>query len=278
MERLNGFLGDYATNGQCIEVTITRKFLGDCYLASRSHEIPKFMKELFPSFFSKAVSMQIAKPANLPKQVELLSQLPMFECMNMWKVIDHISIKGKETRYLMDNEDRVLLLNSYKVMYPNNHISMDDVYEMCFKVGSINLGSQRLSCIGGHESKKCLVKANWCNLDGTITPELENYKVGQVKYFLKHNLQLNGQIVTHIMCYVTWYAEFTEDSYTQGQLSPSVIYRPCDKIRSGPATFMPVQRIDSVCAYCIRTLSGFKNCTIASPVKVNIYVETECVL
>ncbi len=278
MERLNGFLGDYTTNNQCIEVTITRKFLGDCYLASRSHEIPQFLKQNFPSFFSKAVSMQVSRPANVPKEVELLGSLPISECSSLWKLIDHISIKGKQTRYLLDLDDRVLLMNSYKAMYPNSHISIDNVYEMCFKVDTLRLGSQRLSCSSTHESKRCIVMANWCNLDGTITTDLENYKVGQIRYFLKHNLNLNGQIITHIMCAVNWYAECNGDVYETGRLTPAMIYQPSNKILQGPAGFMPVQRINSVCAYCIRNVNGYKNCTIASPVKLNIYLETECIL
>ncbi len=278
MERLNGFLGDYTTNGQCIEVTITRKFLGDCYLASRSHEIPTFLKELFPSFFSKAVSMQITRPASLPKQVELLGSLPISECSNFWKIVDHISIKGKQTRYLLETDDRMLLMNCYKAMYPNNNISIDDVYEICFKVNGLQLGSQRLSCSSSHESKKCVIMANWCDNDGSITTQSEKQNVGQISYFLKHNLNLNGTIVTHFMCAVNWYDEFTEELFTPGILSPSIIYRQCDRIMQGPATFMPVQRIQSVCAYSTRTLNGFKNCTIASPVKLTIYVETESVL
>ncbi len=278
MERLNGFLGDYSTNSQCIEVTITRKFLGDCYLASRSHEIPEFLKELFPSFFSKAVSMQVARPVHLPKQIELLGSLPITECTSFWKIIDHISIKGKQTRYMLDIDDRLLLMNSYKAMYPNNNISIDDVYEICFKIDTLQLGSQRLSCMSKHESKKCIIMANWCGDDGKVAAELDNYKVGQVRYFLRHNLNLNGQIITHIMCATNWYGEFTDETLNPGRFSPSVIFRPCSKIMSGPADFMPVQRIHSVCAYCIRSLNGFKNCTVASPVKLNVYVETQSVL
>ncbi len=278
MERLNGFLGDYTTNSQCIEVTITRKFLGDCYLASRSHEIPKFFKEHFPAFFSKAVSMQISKPLHLPKRMEILGSLPIAECNHLWKTIGHVSSKGKEVRYLLDIDDRILLMNSYKAMYPHNYISIEDVYEMCFEVDTLLLGSQRLSCRSKHESKRCIVTANWCDNDGNITTDLNDIKPGQVNFFLKHNLNLNGQIVTHYMCALNWYTEFTDDSYNHGQLYPSFIYRPCNKILAGPATFMPVQRIQSVCAYCIRTLNGFKNCTVASPVKLNIYAETECIL
>ncbi len=160
MERLNGFLGDYSTNGQCIEVTITRKFLGDCYLASRSHEIPVFLKELFPSFFSKAVSMQISKPNNFPKKLELSGSLSLSECGDLWKIIDHITIKGRQSRYLLDADDRSLLLQTYKTMYPGYNIALSDVYEMCFKLETIHLGSHRLSCSSNHESKKCIIMAN----------------------------------------------------------------------------------------------------------------------
>ena len=115
-------------------------------------------------------------------------------------------------------------------------------------------------------------------INGTIATEYGGSKPGQIKYFLMHSIKLNGQKVTHIFCAVNWYSEFIDDNYNAEKLSPSVIYRPCDKIPPGPAVFMPVQRINSVCAYSFRNISGYKNCIVAYPVKLNIYIETECIL
>ena len=278
MERLNGFLGDYTTNSRCIEVTITRKFLSDCYLASRSHDIPDFLKELFPSFFTKAVSMQVAKPPTLPKKVELLGSLPLSECINLWKETDHIVIKGKPERYLLDADDRDLLMKSYKSMYPSVEINLSDVYEMCFKINTLSLGSHRLFTGSTHESKKCIIKANWSDTNGNITLDLEDFKIGQIKHFLKHCINLDGQRKMHIICVMDWFEEFHHESIDTECIFPTLVFRKSDKIKGGPSSFMPIQRIESICAYSTRTIKGHKNCTLASPVKLNIYVETDCVM
>ncbi len=202
-------------------------------LASRSHEVPRFLKEIFPSFFSKAVSMQRSKPANLPKNIQLSGSLPLStECNNLWKVIEHIKIKGRQVRHLLDSDDRIMLMNTYRSMYPDFNIILSDVYEMCFKLETIIIGSHRLSCNSSHESRKCIIMANWCNEDGNITSDHETFRPGQIQYFLLHNIKINDKKVTHIFCAVNWYSEFKDDINYSGDLSPSVIYRPRDKIPS----------------------------------------------
>ncbi len=223
--------------------------------------------------------MQLSRPPNLPRNIQLSGSLPISECGELWNVIDHLKIKGRQTRHLLDPDDRTLLMNTYRVMYPNRSITLSDVYDICFKLDTLHVGSHRLSCGSNHQSKKCIVMANWCDANGNITTDHDNLtRPGQIRYFFLHNINLNGKKVTHIFCSVNWYSELVDGNLCQGKLSPSVIYRPSDKMPTGPAGFMPVQRIRSICAYSIRNINGFKNCIVASPVNLNIYVETECIL
>ncbi len=275
-ERFNGFLGDYHNNNKGIEVTLMRKVLADCALASKSFEIPK---DFFDSCSLPTSKRCIFKPAEMKKlslKIIDIPTSPIDKCTQLWSKISHLSVPDTITGqhliakhlHRMDEDDIPLMCDMYRSIYPQYHILQSDLGTVAQRLNTINIGSERFYTDSVSDLKKCFVLAKWCNDSGQIDGDSEP-RLGQIKFFLHHKAKIAGEMKTHIICVVQWFTHF-HDTMETGYLSPVQVFRK--KLKSGPATYMPVQRIMSKCVYSIREVNKYSDCIVVSPVPFDLYI------
>ncbi len=278
-ERFNGFLGDYRTNNKGLEVTLMRKVLSDCSLASKTFDLPDSFFDSCSLPKSKVCISGKDELKTLSYEVKQLAQKPIEECRQLWcdlsiiklpKSVTPTSKLNAKCLQAIDTDDLQLLHEMYSAMYQGCNIELHDLSSMARKCERLDFGSEKFSCRGNTESKLCLIFANWSDPVGKITPENTSIRLGVVKYFILHNVQIDGKAKSHILCSVDWYTDFT-DSLPTGYLPPVKVFWKKKKICPGPASFMPVQRIMSKSAYSLREVNNYKDCIVASPVPFEIY-------
>ena len=278
-ERLNGYLGDYKTNYKGIEITLMRKILADSMLSTKSFDLPK---SFFDSCSLPPSKTCIFKPDNLKhlsQESKTASQLPLSECQDKWSQISHVKLPeavmqpNYKSKFLLriDDGDVKLLYRMYRIMYPNIDLRIGDLAVLTRKCDSVVFGGERFNAGNNNESKLCMILANWCDDDGLIDTETKNLRLGLVKYFFHHNVRISGQSRSHVMCAVQWYSNFHDDKLSTGYLSPVQVFRKT-RIQSGPASFMPVQRIQYKCAYAFKEVNAYKDCIVVSPIHFDLYM------
>ncbi len=278
-ERVNGFLGDYHTNCKGIEVTLMRKFNADRELSTKAMALPN---SFYEDCNIPVKKMSAAKPSDIVQVSIQVQQLPgqvKADCSNLWTETKHIKmpkkvlkpgLKGKQL-YRLDENDVSLLLCMYQSMYPDVTLTVDDIPSLVIKFDTVTIGSERLCSTSKNVANLCFVLANWSDESGNIDENDSFKRLGQIKYFFKHTVILpNDNPATHVLCAIQWYTEFT-DTLPIGYSKPVQVFRnTC--IKPGPASFMPVQRIDSKCAYSFTKVNGYSNCIVVSPVRFDLYV------
>ncbi len=276
-ERFNGFLGDYQTNNKGIEVTLMRKIIADSTLANRSFDLPQ---SFFDSCSLPPIKQCVFKPGDV-KHLSItlgkMSEMAVEECSGLWSEISHINVpkaisaKTFKPHYLkyIDEDDLCLMYDMYRCLYPNQEVDTNDLSKLYKKFNTVHIGSERFHCGSNNNQKKlCLILAKWSNDEGSIDGE-SSPRLGLIKYFLQHNVQISEEPRTHVLCAVQWFTHF-QDSLPTNYLSPVQVFRKkC--VKPGSASFMPVQRILHKCMYSIREVNKFANCIVVSPVQFDVY-------
>ncbi len=279
-ERFNGYLGDYQNNNKGIEVTLMRKVLADCTLANKSFEISKDFFDSCSLPPSKRCIFRPAEMKHLSLKTVNIPILPLDDCSQLWSQISHLTVPDTVTgqdlkaEHLcrIDEDDMPLLYDMYRVMYPNPQydIQLNDLGPLGKRFNSINIGCERFYTDSVSDLKKCLILAKWCNNDGEVDANSAP-RLGLIKYFLLHNVHIAGEMKSHIICYMQWFADFHDHVLPTGYLPPVQVFRK-KRVASGSAWFMPVQRILSKCVYTFREVNKYSNCIVVSPVPFDLYI------
>ncbi len=260
-ERYNGNLGDFHTNNHSMEITLMRKFIDQTYLAAEAEKV--FTPEQKVQY-SDLLSRFNYSSCTLPPKYEELQRtpsLPIEQCGNIWSCINHIEPKllTGQSLTLIDSDDVDLLKGMYQALYPSANLTAADIMEFGYKVKSVKIGRTELSATFGIPGKSSLITAHWPDKYGLISSELSSLHVGELSYFLVHNVLLNGQLTEHILCAVNWKQKFDID---HGYLEPCDVYRNRPVYLNQSSTFMPVQRIHSTCAFSHQKVKGYSNCFV----------------
>ncbi len=279
-ERINGYLGDYQTNFKGIEVTLMRKFLADRELATKAMGLPESFYESCSIPVAKMCSTKPNEIMRVSVHTQSIPEKPKFQCAKLWTDICHVSVpnkvsdpsmKGKQL-HRFDADDIDLLVSMYSSMYPYlEGLSVSNIPSLVIKFDVLSIGSERFTCAN---NAQCFILANWSDENGCIDKNDTQKRLGRIKYFFKHGIRLGtDQSATHILCAVQWYTEF-KDTLPVGYAEPVQVFRKkC--LSPGPASFMPVQRISSKCAYGFGKVNGYKDCIIVSPVRFDAFI-TNC--
>ncbi len=277
-ERINGYLGDYHTNFKAIEVTLMRKFLSDRELATRAMNLPKCFHDFCQIPVTKMCSTTPKDIVKVPLEVQKIAELPKVDCQKLWSQFPHVTMPKKvdscdlKLDYLhrFDEDDIGLLHKTYKSMYNGAFITA--VPSLVIRFDTIKIGSEVFRAVNKAQSTTCFILANWANEDGCIDETDTSVRLGKIKYFFKHNITMpNGSTKSHIMCTVQWYEELIDSKLPIGYAQPVKVFRN-RPLQAGPATFMPVQRIKSKCAFSFRTVNGYRDCIVVSPVRFDVFM------
>ncbi len=275
-ERYNGDLGGLSTNCQAMELTYMRKFTEMSVVSGLVSSLTRAQRLLYAPYLRNFSF----SPAEVTKGYDQLCAAPITElsqCGNVWQLIDHITmcIKKSQSADILDADDRNLLRAMYQQMYPNMYIETGDVNEFFYRFDKLYIEGTKLCTLGIDPKRHCLIMASWPDCNGLIGDDFSALSMGRINHFLYHKIKLNGQFVPHILCDISWKKEFS-DSLPTGYLPPCRVYRNQTVHRGQPSTYMPVQRIHSICAHSTHVINGYPNCTVVLPNKLHLLLNDNC--
>ena len=250
-ERYNGMLGSFHTNRKTIETQIMKKFVYTQKLLSAKHKANSEFLLLF-SFDQKfsnlttesdhdifdILNMSVSPPLSIPsfQKTNVINLLPPF----------HEDIFVSEL--LNDLE------TFYTMLYPQ--YSIECISPFFVRFGRVTLCDQLIGSVMNSRSSKssAVITAYWptTGCDLTSINYGAHMRVGTVQYFCNHQVVLRTvdnttQKFEHVLAYVQWKKKHQNEEWFG--ISATVC---CDLPEPASAcSFIPVQRIHSVCAYSL---------------------------
>ena len=145
-------------------------------------------------------------------------------------------------------------LNSlYKQLYPNKVVLPTSPFYT--HSGRVTLGNELIgSVMNATSCNSCsVIVAYWPSKGNTLSNITYSYRnVGVVQYYIKHQAKLKDTDVSaafsdeHIFAYVLWKQEHTQKHW----FGISAIVSQTINEAPSMCSFLPVQRVNAVCAYC----------------------------
>lgn len=275
-ERLNGVLGSFHTNRKAIEPQIMKKFINTQNLQGIQHKANSQVLSLFlhePTSCTSSFNNEDDDYSNLfnssllplnPNTISLL--LKFNKNVTMLPPI-HEDIFSADL--LKD------LNLFYSMIYPD--FTIESATPFFVRCGRVTVCKQ---LIGSTMNSRCsnsssVVCAYWPvgDCDMSSVNYSARMRIGTVQYFCKHQVTLclpnsNQYNQEHILAYIKWNQRHSEENwYGISATVCSNMYEPATA-----CSFIPVQRIHSVCAYCslyteIATLR--ENIVVAIPIPIS---------
>lgn len=266
-ERYNGLLGSFHTNRKSIEQQIMRKFVSTQRLRSEA--------------FLANVELMSLLPSTLPPTCTSVMNVDTLTILNMSSspltTIQSFGSSGNATVLPPVREDifNSEMLKDLELLYGQLYPSTD-MYISPFFVcsGRATLCGQVVGSV---------MNATSCNSSSVITAywpsrgnDLSNIdyfrpSVGRVQYFVKHQVKFGDSYngTEHIFAYVSWKQKHPHQDWYG--ISATV----CLNMNEPPSicSFIPIQRIRSVCAYSLldTDIAGLKECVfVAVPVSLKM--------
>jgi len=195
---------------------------------------------------------------------KICTKLPLHEID--WKNYSAMSPPSSYKIIHFDSEYLNLLLEVYKVMYPNNGIQMIHLAEIIHKFGSITSGHTNFgSNMQPRGIRSSRILASWTDGQGHILKDSFSLSAGDVNFYFSHSLKLDSIYVTHYFACARWYIP---DDMSDRYGNPFKMWNKNYQLR-GPSAFMPIQRIHSRCAYTELQLGNLK--VVTCPILRNVY-------
>ena len=260
-ERYNGILGSFYTNQRSIEAQIMRKFVRKQRITST--KFPDEVKELFDHVLpnvseSGSLSQSIVSP-------EILNELKLKATCNIQttagiKFTTSVSFEQilppvYQKFFHQDFADMLDL--TYREMYPT--VSFKSILLPYMQSARATIASQVLSSKKSRSMSGAVVVAYWpmkIVREKFVWPDPPILAAGVIEYFVKHKVVTQeGETLEHILAYVKW-AKDHSHRYWFGQ---SALVFSNDFYPDSACSFIPIQRIYSICAYSYMTVN-FGSC------------------
>ena len=243
-ERYNGSLGSFPTNNREVEGQLMRRFFTMSALDDLQYSVPSDFKDSFHPLCSDARQTNFAEG-----HMETTNSLTWMRAMNgalepncnAWTDLSVINLPSRYRLCCFDSDELVQLRSTYCTLYPHLHLATAFLNSTYNKYSSLCVGEERFG--SGTESrlyKHARVMASWVGDEGKISLGIS--RPGRVKYFFEHSFVIDKKQYGHCFACVQWFKGYPNNSLFKNPLS--VYYAKVFKL-PGPATFIPVQRIQS---------------------------------
>lgn len=280
-ERYNGILGSYHTNKRSIETQLMKKFL----TAQAIHSLPTPADEAFHSILPHSISLQqtekffslsnffedrdsIQRVLRMPQ--EDLRLVQSFEANNTVSPIPPFQEK------VLTSEDVRHLKRFYQQFYHQRNVTNFSHYSVVF--GKVLFAGDLIGSMkrGTNNSTSSIIMARWFGSGNDMFSEQSRrLRVGEVQYFLKHAVTLEGsgstELKEHIFAYVFWKKLHPQEDWFGVSATVSTdLYE-----LSGSGSFLPVQRIACRCAHACMNVnfpSHMENVFVVCPIPVKFCV------
>ena len=216
-----------------------RKFLSEQFVANVA--LPEEFRETFTSFFKKYQTSLMSE--SVPVGLTALFNMSTHNQLGIFNLSDisYLSLPSAYKLMNLDSDDRQLLTETYKAMYPDKHIRADMVSEVCRKYSSVTLAGEKIgSRLECRSLRSARVMASWADQDGQVNPTAA-IRPGFVKFIFTNTIRFeNNQYKKHVFACTEWYKE---DSQRELYRRPVEIWKLKSFNQPGPAVFIPVQRV-----------------------------------
>lgn len=195
-----------------------------------------------------------------------LSQGPVTEG-NLWFNTASFSCISPHRMDYLDDDELNFLMHSYSAFLQG--VEFQNGTTIFDRYAGVEFLGERYGSLDSRSERSSYIIAPWVGVNGNIDPTTCNARPGVVSYYVKQNVFLDGEWRTLIMARVNWFQEHPErHNHRSGttEIWCKDIFEPL-----GPASFMPVQRIQ--CKF-VGTVQKWKreNVLFVLPLERNMYL------
>ncbi|KAG9270975.1 hypothetical protein AMEX_G13841 [Astyanax mexicanus] len=250
-ERANGVLGDYHSNNRDSELCMMRKWLTDWQVAGKCSLSDPFFGDIH-CFFNGSYQL---KAVITSKQLETLSHLSDDSILGNYEYSDNLeTLLPPVKKATMSLEENAALLTVFEVMYPSSTIHRVSFhYYYCDRYVLAGDVYSRSDYRTGNSSCVCAKWFSHREITGepVIDPRASQHpghiaNIWKVFLFVKNHGSLRK--AEHVVAQVQWFKEHG-DKYFFGLNTSCTVwdtnYEPWSH-----ASFIPMKRISSQCAFC----------------------------
>ena len=273
-ERYNGILGKFHTNQMSIETQLMKKFIDNMYIKSLANNdlIPSEHHDLFNHLLGTicggTASETIYGQRSLSSSTNL-STLFNIAISDVFPSLDYIESCPVQLLppYVIQKFDTVALgylRTSYEVFLPEvDPLQIPELYK---KHKNVQWLSEQLSTKTYQNNFLC-VCAYWVGSNGSIVTHCQNLCVGKVEYFFSQRIVVGTEYKEIIMLKISWFQEHPARTniIEPVEIWCKSLFKPC-----GPASFMPVMRINQVCVACEITIDR-ETVLVINPVRRKLF-------
>lgn len=167
----------------------------------------------------------------------------------------------------LDDDELNFLMHSYSAFLQG--VEFQNGTAIFDRYAGVEFLGERYGSLDSRSERSSYIIAPWVGVNGNIDPTTCNARPGVVSYYVKQNVFLDGEWRTLIMARVNWFQEHPErHNHRSGttEIWCKDIFEPL-----GPASFMPVQRIQ--CKF-VGTVQKWKreNVLFVLPLERNMYL------
>ncbi|KAK3109075.1 hypothetical protein FSP39_022559 [Pinctada imbricata] len=239
-ERYNGAFGKFHTNNKGIEIQFMRKIMTSKFCET--------LKEtLSSSSFFDTLGCLFDDERGMVKLSHTMTDVVKIIKLAFPGSLDYSGISGTHVSLpkaykisMLDREDLVFLLASYRMMYPSVTLNISHFGEIIRKYPYISiLGEKFGSKSDCRKLRSACVLACKVNDHDSCSYDLRPCRVD---FYFSHTACIGEKDVTNVFAKVTWFREY-QDRYKYGNALQIWF---CNKYEeSGSSCFMPVERIRS---------------------------------
>lgn len=241
-ERYNGIMGSFQTNNRSIELQFMRKFLRDQTVQEVAFP-DSFQSDFGPLFRPTSQSGTLAETEF--QAVQSFRPLVSLcygsvENTNLWNEISVYRCLPPSSLDCLLAHEVSYLKEMYKTL--NVDVQEESVSQSFEMFSAVEVGGEQYGSSTSRSIRSSYILASWVSTGGLVDTSASEPRAGCVKFYLRQNVCVAGEYKPFLLAYVMWYQNHPDKDYFGQPLQVC-----CKDLfeQLGPATFLPVQRIQS---------------------------------
>lgn len=263
-ERYNGIMGSFPTNNRSIEIQLARKFLRD--QSAFGVDLPYTFRDDFLPLLDSVRGCQAGTLAEVEVQQEesFRHLVPLcsgpVQKSSTWSEISLYSWFPPSCLDCLESHEVPHLKEMYKLISEN--VEEGSIFGNFERFSSVLVGGERYGSSTSRTVRSSYIIASWVSDGGRIDINSAQPRPGKVSFYIRQNVLVDGEYRTYLLAYVLWYQSHPDRNYFGEPLQVC-----CKDLfeQLGPASFIPVQRIQSKFAPVFDKVKG-ENVIIVCPV------------
>ncbi|XP_062579425.1 uncharacterized protein LOC134241375 isoform X2 [Saccostrea cucullata] len=240
-ERFNGAFGKLHTNNKSIEIQFMRKIMTSKFCETLKETLASSnLFELLGGFFEMDKAKSLVN--NAMGDIVKVLKMACAESVNFLDLVSksYVSLPKVYKFAMLNDEDRVLLLASYRKMYPSLIFDVCNLGEVIKKYNFVTIFGEKFGSKSDcRKLRSANVMASKLFDDDFCEPDFD-MRPCRVDFYFEHTLSVENRDVTNVFAKVTWYKEYSE-RFKYGNALEMWFSNKFEN--SSASCFIPVERI-----------------------------------